>query len=154
MPSLAAAAPDADEPRTEHGGGLGKGRRKEARPFVEGQPLLVVLRSTRAKGPWSIQKPAVRASFRALSQQVGKRFHVKVHGMAVVGQELHVLISCQARENLRSFLRTFGGVTARAVTGARKGDPQGRFWDGLVYSRMVEPGKDLTTVRSFLQSNA
>jgi len=41
----------------QHGGELTRGRRKTARPLDPKRPVHLVLRSSRAKGPWSLLHP-------------------------------------------------------------------------------------------------
>jgi hypothetical protein len=60
----------------------------------------------------------------------------------------------QARPALRAFLREVSGLVARAVTGAKKGMPtSGRFWDHLAWSRIVDWGRDLLTIRKYFEKN-
>jgi hypothetical protein len=43
--------------RKEHGGGLYRGQRKEARPIATSQPIHVTLKSKRAHGEWEMDQP-------------------------------------------------------------------------------------------------
>jgi len=54
-----------------------------------------------------------------------------------VGNHLHLLARARRRADFQSFLRDLGGSLAIAVTGARKGNRIGRFWDKLAWSRVV-----------------
>jgi hypothetical protein len=123
----------------EHGGVRKTGRRKIARPLAThpGAKMLITFNSRRAKGKWSLKKPE---HARWIQDQVGtlaKRFGVKVHQLENRGDALELLLSARTREAYQGFLRTLSGTVARQVTGARKGNPVGRFWDGLAHSRVV-----------------
>jgi len=51
---------------------------------------------------------------------------------------LHLLIRGKTRTEIQNFLRTVPALVAIAVTGTKKGNPfKGRFWNQLVYSRML-----------------
>lgn len=54
--------------RTEHGGSLYKGRRKETRPLASKRPMHVVFRSSRARGAWSFLHSDNRASVEKLAR--------------------------------------------------------------------------------------
>jgi hypothetical protein len=53
----------------------------------------------------------------------------------------------------QSFLRVFAGMTARLVTGAHKGEPIGRFWDSVAYSRIVSWGREFRSVGAYVRKN-
>src|SRR5262249_43544587 len=122
--------------RTEHGGGLYQGKRKEARPLATKRPMHVVLRSSRAKGLWSFLHSRNRAAVENLVRKTALRFGVKLQQMANSGNHLHLIVQGQSRDGLQSFLRTFPALLARGITGAKKGSPQGKFWDAPVYTRL------------------
>jgi hypothetical protein len=111
----------------------------------------VVLTSHKARGPWSLRKHqrAVRDTLREMAH----RFGVRVYDFANVGTHLHLLVRARRREAFQAFLRSFAGIVARRVTGARRGRPSGRFFDGLACSRVVEWGRDYLGVRHYVFRN-
>jgi len=137
--------------RTEHGGAVRRGRRKLERPVSTRKPLHVVLSSHRARGPWSLQRHdrAVRGALR----QMARRFDIRVYDFANVGSHLHLLVRCRRRGAFQGFLRSFAGIVARRVTGAKRGRPAGPFFDGLAWSRIVTWGRDYIGVRHYLFRN-
>ena len=137
--------------RTEHGGAVRRGRRKLERPVSTRRPMHVVLGSDRARGPWSLRKHgrAVRESLREMAQ----RFGVRVYDFANVGSHLHLLVRARRREAFQGFLRSFAGIVARRVTGARRGRPAGPFFTGLAWSRVVRWGRDYLGVRHYVFRN-
>src|SRR3954454_13112036 len=137
--------------RTAHGGALRRGRRKLERPVSTRRPMHVVLTSQRARGPWSLRRhdKIVREALRTIAQ----RFGVQVYDCANVGSHLHLLVRARRREAFQGFLRSFAGLVARRITGARRGRPSGRFFDGLAWSRVVEWGRDYFGVRHYVFRN-
>jgi REP element-mobilizing transposase RayT len=110
----------------------------------------VVLGSDRAKGPWSLKRADNDAKIRDAMRDIAKRHKVKVYELANGGSNLHLLLHAKRREDFQRFLRAFAGISARLVTGARKGNPVGKFWDGLAYSRVIEWGDEFKDVRNRL----
>lgn len=141
------------KPTLEHGGSVRAGRRKLARPFDPRRPLHVVLRSSRARGNWSLLHPRNKARVHALLEGSAKRFGVRLYRSANSGNHLHLLLKARDRRGLQAFLRLAAGRIAFVVTGARKGKPVGRFWDSLAYSRVLGWGKELERVKRYLTRN-
>jgi hypothetical protein len=57
------------------------------------------------------------------------------------------------RGHFQNFLRTLTALIARAVTGAKKGYPKGKFWSSLAYSRTVTWGREFKRVALYLDRN-
>jgi len=140
-------------PALEHGGSLGRGKRKTARPIHPQWPLHVVLRSSRATGPWSLLRPELDGAIRHDLGSLARRFGVRVYQFANVGNHLHLLVRPGSRAGFQRMLRALSGMIARRVTGARRGRPAGRFWDELAYSRVVRWGRDYRAVRAYVRHN-
>jgi hypothetical protein len=113
----------------------------------------VVMRSDRAVGAWSLLRPEHRACIAALMRRLAPRFGVRVYQFANAGNHLHLVLRAKSRRDLQSFLRTFGGLVARAVTGARKGSPSGPFWTHTAYSRLLTWGRAFETARIYVLQN-
>jgi hypothetical protein len=82
-----------------------------------------------------------------------RRFDVRVYDFANVGSHLHLLVRARRREAFQGFLRSFAGIVARRVTGARRTRPVGRFFTGLAWSRVVSWGRDYFGVRHYVFRN-
>ena len=149
--SLFTAEIRAELARTEHGGSVRRGRRKLERPVSTRRPMHVVLSSRKAEGPWSLRRHdrAVREALRGMA----RRFGVRVYDFANVGSHLHLLVRARRRGAFQSFLRSFAGIVARRVTGARRGTRVGRFFSGLAWSRVVSWGRDYFGVRHYIFRN-
>jgi hypothetical protein len=65
------------------------------------------------------------------------------------------LVRARRREAFQAFLRSFSGIVARIVTGARRGLPLrgGPFWSALAWSRIVTWGREYGTVRHYIFRN-
>jgi REP element-mobilizing transposase RayT len=95
-------------------------------------------------------KPAHKWRVHALLQKSSERYRIRVYRFANVGNHLHLLLQAERRSDLGAFLREFAGVVAMLITGSVKGRPQ-KFWDGLVWSKVVEWGRQFkNTIRYIL----
>jgi REP element-mobilizing transposase RayT len=149
--------------RIAHGHGLRKGKRKEARPFHPKLPLHVVWRSTHAKGKLSFLTPKNRDQIEKLLKLYAKLYRIKIYRFQNVGNHLHLLIKTEmnarieAKKDLNKFMRRLTGEIAMKVTGAKKcaAFQKGaeRFWDELVYSRIVSFGADFKNVVKYFIKN-
>ncbi len=134
----------------QHGGTGRTGQRKTSRPLEPSLPLYIALRSSRARGKWSLQRPATEARIQEMLRELAQRHGVKVFEYANGGDQIHLLLRAKSRAGFQAFLRAFAGLTARLVTGAKKGKPSGKFWDALTYSRVLAWGKEFDGVREIL----
>lgn len=137
--------------RLAHGGDIRRGRRKTIRPIDPKRPLHVIMKSSRAKGALSLL--ARPRSIRGIFDSVGKRKGVRVLDYANVGNHIHLVILGRSRRDIQAFLRSSAGLVARLMTGARKGGPFGKFWDQLVFTRVIAWGRGLKTVRAYILKN-
>src|ERR1700722_17986157 len=115
-------------PPTEsrHGGDTHVNKRKILRPIDTKRPMHVTLKSTRARGEWSMLSKRNRARVASLMVSTSKRYGVKVHRFENVGNHLHLLISVKSRRQFQTFLRVFSGQIVFLITGAKKGSAVGR----------------------------
>lgn len=58
-------------------------------------------------------------------------------------------------DSLDIFFSAFrvSALLPRRITGARKGAPQGKFWDGPAYTRIIGWGRHLEVVRAYFGKN-
>jgi REP element-mobilizing transposase RayT len=121
------------------------------RPMDPRRPLHLVLRSSRARGSWSLS--VHERKVRELTHRLARKFGVKIYRFANSGNHLHLLVKAPTREASQNYLRSLAGMLARAVTGARKGRPVGKFWDHLAFSRVVAWGRDFLRTRQYVITN-
>lgn len=150
------------KPRKKHGGEThAKTRkRKEERPFDPAKQLHITMRSSGAVGDRSMLHPSRARIIRMIVFRAATRNGIELKQFVCVGNHLHFLIQTKSRRliparlALRAFLRESAGLIARAMTGAKKGQPAARpFWDYLTWSRIVEWGRDLSRIKKYFQKN-
>lgn len=140
--------------RLGHGGELGKGKRKSRRPFDPKRAMHVVMRSTRAKGDWSMLTPKNQRRVKAIVKETASKHGIQLFQFANVGNHLHFLFRARQVDSLRAFMREVSGQIAFQMTGSRKTNPlQGKFWDHLPYSRVVTWGREFKTVTRYVIGN-
>ena len=122
-------------------GGVRLKKRKTARPLDLDRPILVILRSERALGDWSLLQKVNQKKVRSLLGFSAARFSIEILKIANFGRQLQLLIRARSRVSFQNFLRIFAGALALEITGAKRGVKQGRFWSHLAYSRVVESAK-------------
>lgn len=142
-----------------HGGDLRQGKRKTARPFDRRQALHVILKSSRARGKWSMLHPTHARHVHGLTHELARKRGIRLFRFANVGNHVHLLIQAPSRRDFQAFLRELAGTIAIAVTGARKGaglqtNVNGRgFWDHLAFTRIVSWGRDFQGTGFYLVKN-
>jgi hypothetical protein len=133
--------------RLEHGGGLEDGKRKEARPLSTQEPIYVLLRSTKARGRWDMNKKECQAYIRAMVERQAESCNIELVQFLNGGDSLHFLMVVPSRASYLRFIRSVSGLVSRCVTGNQRGSAQTKkasknklkFWDVLPYTR-ISPG--------------
>lgn len=111
----------------------------------------LVLRAEAARGHWSLLRRENARVVREKLAYFADRWDVKVYEWANGGTHLHLLVRGKTRDGLKNFMRGLSGSLAMAVTGARKGKALGkRFWDLLLFTRVVAWGKAFKMVRAYI----
>lgn len=135
------------------GGEIQKGKRKTFRPIDPKSTIHLVLKSSRAKGGWSLLHRRNKIRIQDLLEEQARENGIKVYQYSNMGNHLHLLIKTKSRAGFQKFLRVFSGRVAMLVTGARKGNAQGKFWDALAFTRIVRWGKDFARVIRYFFKN-
>ena len=139
--------------RLNHGGRKAGTHAKEARPFFVRKWNHVCLRSGLAVGPLSLLQNRNRRFIEALVAHLAKRYFLNLKDFANVGNHLHLQVRARRKEDLQNFLRVLAALIARHVTGARKGRPFGKFWDGLTYTRVLTTSMEDLRLRTYIRAN-
>ena len=135
------------------GGDLQNGKRKGLRPIDPKATIHLVLKSSRAKGAWSLLHRRNKMRIHDLLLKLARENGIKIYRYTNVGNHLHLLIKIRNRSAFQKFLRVFSGRVVMFITDARKGNPQGKFWDSLAFTRIVQWGKDFTRVTRYFLKN-
>ena len=139
--------------RLEHGGSVREGKRKLFRPFDAAKAIHLVLRSSKAKGEWSLLKKRNENKISQIVFNFAVKNQITIHKYANSGNHLHILLKARSQKGFRKFLRTVTGLIARHVMGAKRGNSKGRFWDGLAYTKLVSWGKHFKNTINYVWRN-
>jgi REP element-mobilizing transposase RayT len=133
------------------GGTSLKKRRKIKRPLTPGLPTHVVFKSSKAKGELSFyrHKKIVASLLKAKSN----KFFIEILEFVNMGNHLHLKIRFKSTENVGKFLKSFSATLARAITGARRGKKFGKFWDGLVFTRVLKSKFEELGLKGYFEGN-
>lgn len=137
----------------EFGGSLLKGNPRIKRPIALNKPMHLVLRSSFARGSFSMnhKRKRIEKAIQTLSKNLG----VKVYRFAIAGNHIHLLIVSKTRKAYSSFIRAVSGIVARIILSAERGKASfiDRFWDSRPYTRIMEWGRDFIAVSNYIDLN-
>ncbi len=137
----------------EFGGSLLKGNPRVKRPIAVNKPMHLVLRSSFARGRYSlsIKRNRIDNAVQKLSKSTG----VKIYRFAIAGNHIHLLILSKSRSAYISFIRAISGIIARIILEAERGKASliDRFWDSRPYTRIMEWGRDFKVVSQYIDLN-
>ena len=128
-----------------------KKRRKIERPLREGLIHHVVFKSSKAQGKLSFytHKDLVAA----LLKERSRRFFVEILDWVNMGNHLHLKVRFRDRKRFQNFLKTFAGLLARRITQSHRGTRFGKFWDGLVYTRILTSKLEILGLKGYFEGN-
>ncbi len=135
------------------GGALSSGRRKKKRPLNFKRPIHLVVRSSRAKGPWSFLTKRNASSVDRLLRQQARKHHLRLIGYVNVGNHLHIKLRAFSRDSFQAFLRSSMAMLARKITGAKKGHKVGKFWDALAFTRILYSSFEERNLSRYFKAN-
>ena len=147
-------APESDlrDLKTRTFGGVSlKKRRKVKRPLRERKVHHVVFKSSKAVGGLSFY--AHKKQVKEILDKQSRKFFVQVIDFVNMGNHLHLKVRFNDRHRFGQFLKSFAAMVARMVTGACRGKPFGRFWDGLVYTRILLTSFEELGLRGYFEGN-
>jgi REP element-mobilizing transposase RayT len=146
--------------KSAYGGELMTTRKGRAapRPLSTKDTMHLVLRSSKARGPWSFRQQKNAQKIRALTAKFAAKYGVKVLHAANVGNHLHFHVKLGNRHTYTPFIRALTAAIAMAVTGASRWAPlkksaKDRFWDYRPFTRIVQSYRALLNLRDYLFIN-
>ncbi len=126
--------------------------RQGSRPLATKHSMHLVLRSSQATGAKSFLKH--RKKVRGIIDRFAKKYAVKIHTLANVGNHLHLHLQLANRFTYEAFIRAVTGSIALAMTGASKlKKNKGRFWDYRPFTRVVIGFRAFLGVRDYVLVN-
>lgn len=139
--------------RTHHGGIKTKGHRKLERPLSTKKWIHLVLKSDKAVGKLSFLLPKNKQLIKVILNSKAKQFGITLADGANVGNHLHLKIKIQSRKNFQKFLKSITCLIARKITGAKKGNKFGRFWQGLAFTRVLTSSLQELNLKGYIAAN-
>lgn len=136
-----------------HGGESSVGKRKLRRPIATKRWMHLVLKSKKATAQYSLLNQRNVKQVDLIVRQKAKKFGVELKDFVNMGNHIHFQIRVRSREGFQSFLRAITCLLARVVTGAARGNPFGKFWDGLAFTRIVNTLEEVTRFEGYLTAN-
>lgn len=138
--------------RRSHGGECAPGRKLE-RPLSTRNWIHLILKSDKARGKMSLKSAPHKIWIDQLLQAKARKFGISIADFANVGSHLHLKIRISSRTAFQKFLKAISTLIARKVTGARRGRPFGRFWNGLAFTRVLKSSLEELRLRGYLEAN-
>jgi putative transposase len=151
------AMPAEFAPRKEHGGSLSVGRRKRRRPLALKKSHHVIMRSEKAAGVRRLTRHS--ELIHRVLRRAALLFNVRIYKLAIASNHLHVSVRGKKREDLQNFFRVAAGHIAQGILRefplAKDSSVQSarRFWNHLLYSRIVEWGREFRRVIAYIHQN-
>lgn len=152
---LSSSAAEKREYKTRllHGGDYGKGQRKLKRPLATKKWMHLVLKSKRATGRYSMLSQRNSIKVEKLIVEQARKYKIDLKNFVNMGNHIHFQLRIKSRESFQSFLRSITGLIARLVTGAKKGNAFGKFWDGLAFTRIISTMDELVRLEGYILAN-
>ncbi len=141
---------------TAYGGTLLKTRRGRARPrpLSKKHSMHLVLRSSKATGPWSFKKPKNNAAIRAILAKFTRKYSIRIVELAIVGNHLHLQMQLRKCESYKHFIRAVSAAIAMAVTKSSRWQPlKQKFWDHRPFTRIARGLRAFKILRNYVQLN-
>ena len=114
----------------------------------------IVLRSSLAKGKYSMLHKDKGKRIRQTIEAQAKRFHINIYEFANVGNHIHLLVKTHSRDLFKGFLRAISGLIARITLGVERGSAMAlKFWDQRPFTRIVSWRKDFESVKQYVIQN-
>lgn len=137
--------------RWAHGGASSANKRKTRRPLIPGKSTHVIFKSSVAKGKLSLL--AHSAFIDALINKLSRKYFVQIQEYVNVGNHIHMKSKFKDVARFQNFLRVFAALVARKVSGAKKTKKIGKFWDGLVFTRVLTSSFEDLGLRGYFKAN-
>ena len=142
-----------------YGGTLLKKRKNRihGRPLDTRHSMHLVLRSSKAKGPWSFKVPSNDAQISKIMIRFAFVNGVTILSMANVGNHLHLQIKLSNRFGYKPFIRAVTSAIAMSITGCnrwtKKTKEKLKFWDYRPFTQVLKSYRALLNLKDYIQIN-
>jgi REP element-mobilizing transposase RayT len=143
-----------------YGGELSKTRsgRSGPRPISIKHSMHLVLRSSKAVGPWSFRKARNEAAIKNIFVRFGHKYGIQILRLANVGNHLHLQIKVANRYTFKAFIRATTAAITSVVTKCNAHQPlkkcfADRFFDYRPFTRFVVSRRDFLGIKDYIEIN-
>jgi hypothetical protein len=70
-----------------------------------------------------------------------------------MGNHIHLKIRVKHPVYFRAFVRSITGLIARMMTGAKRGNKFGKFWDALAFTRVLTTSFETLQLKGYFAAN-
>lgn len=138
--------------KSAYGGDLLKTRagRAHGRPLSTRETMHLVMRSSKAKGVFSLRHPRNIQRVRSIVEKFAKKNGVQILSFANVGNHLHLQIKLTKRFLFAPFIRAVTGGIAQVVANSKT---FGKFWDRRPFTRIVHSFCAFNNLKKYVRVN-
>ncbi len=139
-----------------YGGELMKTRkgRQGPRPLDTRNTMHLVLRSSKAKGLWSFNRPENYKKIKAILAKFTTKYGIQILSMATVGNHLHFHIKLTNRHTYKPFIRAVTASIVMTVTKkSRWNKAKEKFWDYRPFTRVIVGFKSFLNLKDYIKIN-
>lgn len=127
---------------------------KFERPFSPKHAMHFILKSSIARGEYSLALPQHSHWIREYLPTLAGKMKIKLFHWANSGSHLHLVLRAKTRSDLNCFIRTLSSQIVRKVLRAEKGRPKGiKFWSHRPYSRVLTWRREFNNVIRYVERN-
>jgi len=142
--------------RNEYGSDLLKKRKGRAgpRPLSTKDSMHLVLRSTKAKGAWSMRRGRNAELIHRILVKFANKYGIKILSAANAGNHLHIHMKLNNRFTYKKFIRAVTASIAMAITGVSRWKKLAiKFWDRRPFTRIIVGFKGFLTLWNYVRIN-
>jgi REP element-mobilizing transposase RayT len=136
-----------------HGGLSQRGKRKEKRTIIPNKWIHLCLKSSKAIGHLSFWHKDKRDKIQNLIKRKSRQHFVELKEAVNMGNHIHMKIRVKHPVYFRAFLRSITGMIARIMTGAKRGNKFGKFWDALAFTRVLTTNFEVRQLEGYFKAN-
>ena len=149
-----------------HGGVLRTTRQGRGKRFLtETHSMHMVLRSSRAQGPWSFKRKDNERKIRRIVAKFTHKYKIEVESLAVVGNHVHFHLWLSNRKLYKAFIRAITSAIAMAITGVSRWNKKAlepskydevqrkSFWDHRPYTKIIYSFRQFLKLSDYLEIN-
>jgi hypothetical protein len=137
--------------RRTHGGKVRAGKAKLARPLSTKCWIHTSLKSDVAKGELSLLRK--EKVIQNLLTETAKKCFVELGDAIIMRNHIHLRVRILDRKLFAKFMRVVAGTIAKLVTGAKKGQPFGKFWTQLIWTRILKSSFEFLVLKNYFEGN-